>query len=151
MMKKRLFGNFIKEFLGMSCYKVFILIFTFCLISFAAKSLMIEEKLQDQSLEQRAVQLFSKVRCLSCAGQVIESSDTEFSYQMRKEIRDKVAAGDSDQKIEDDLVKQFGDDILITIRYSSHIYLFLLPIMFAALLFIVPLLKIIKKRFFKFK
>lgn len=90
-----------------------------------------EAKLADEALEQRAMKLFLEVRCLVCNGQVIENSDTEFSFQMRKLIRQKISSGESDQQIKTELSKEFGEDILTEPQNFSKFFLWFLPIIFA--------------------
>ncbi len=68
-----------------------ILLFLFLFLCGAAQALSPEPKLSNEVDEQRARELFLQVRCLVCAGQVIENSDTEFSFEMRKLIRQKIA------------------------------------------------------------
>lgn len=93
-----------------------------------------ETRLIDESQEQRAMQLFLQVRCLVCQGQVIENSDTAFSFEMRKMIRKEIQEGKSDQKIKDDLVKEFGDDILTEISAKNNKILLWLPFAFGTTL-----------------
>lgn len=109
----------------------FLLAVIFLLFSLNSYALAPEERLEDSALEERAMNLFLEVRCLVCDGQVIENSDTEFSFAMRKSIRDRISAGKTDQKIKDELRKEFGDDILITPNFKNKYLLFLLPILFA--------------------
>lgn len=103
----------------------------FTLISSPAFALSPEEKLPEQHLEQRASELFLEVRCLVCNGQVIENSDTEFSYQMRKNIRQKIADGKSDDQIRKELVAEFGENILTRPSGLNKLILFGLPLAFA--------------------
>ena len=74
-----------------------------------------EKRLADEKLETRARNLFLQVRCLVCNGQVIESSDTEFSFGMRELIREKISEGKNDEEIKDALKKEFGENILTEI------------------------------------
>ncbi len=101
------------------------------IFSFNSYALAPEARLEDPKLEERAMNLFLEVRCLVCDGQVIENSDTEFSFAMRKSIRDRILAGKSDKKIKDELRQEFGDDILITPNFKNKYLLFLLPLLFA--------------------
>lgn len=77
--------------------------------------------------------LFLEVRCLVCNGQVIENSDSEFSFQMRKNIRQKITEGKTDEEIRSELVAEFGDDILTKPSGKNLIILWGLPLIFAAL------------------
>ena len=69
------------------------------LIYSSANALSPEPRIPDDAKEQRAMKLFLEVRCLVCEGQVIESSNTEFSLEMRKLIRRKILEGKSDEEI----------------------------------------------------
>ena len=115
--------NFYKTLLN-----IFFLLFFFN-ISYALSP---EERLPDAVQEQRAMQLFLEVKCLVCSGQSVESSNTEFSHEMRKLIRQKIASGKSDDEVRSELVREFGDDVLLSSQ--QNFALWLLTILFAALL-----------------
>ncbi|MCE3254955.1 MAG: putative cytochrome c-type biosis protein [Rickettsiaceae bacterium] len=84
-----------------------------------------------EAQEERARALFYQIKCPVCAGQVIESSDTEAAYQLRKLIREKIAAGETDEEIKADLVKEYGEDILTSPGIDgSNISLWIMPLMF---------------------
>jgi cytochrome c-type biogenesis protein CcmH len=113
-----------------------IIFFLFLFFCGAAQALSPEAKLANDADEQRARNLFLQVRCLVCAGQVIENSDTEFSFEMRKLIRREIAAGKTDQEIKTELVQKFGEDILTepSVNGLSGFLLWGLPLMFAAII-----------------
>jgi cytochrome c-type biogenesis protein CcmH len=114
--------------------KLLIQIITLLFISNNSFALAPENHLPDEAQEQRAMNLFLQVRCLICDGQVIENSNTEFSFEMRKLIRVKIQDGESDQEIKEDLVQQFGEDILTSADISSNNFtLWILPAIFALL------------------
>jgi cytochrome c-type biogenesis protein CcmH len=94
-------------------------------------ALSLEPRIPDNSQEQRAMKLFLEVRCLVCEGQVIENSDTAFSFEMRKLIRRKILEGKNDNEIKSELIEEFGEDILTNSKKSDFL-LWLLPLIFAA-------------------
>lgn len=106
-------------------FKAFLFILLFANVNVFALS--VEERLNDEELENRAMNLFLEVRCLVCQGQVIESSDTEFSAQLRKLIRDKIQDEKSDKQIKLELRKEFGEDILLKPDYKKQFLLWFLP------------------------
>jgi cytochrome c-type biogenesis protein CcmH len=108
-------------------------IFIAILFSSTSYALSPETRLADEASEQRAMKIFLQVRCLACQGQVIESSDTEFSFGMRKLIRQKISAGKSDEEIKTELTNEFGEDILIEPKISgaTGFFLWFLPLIFA--------------------
>lgn len=111
---------------------IFILLILF---PFSTNALAPENRLADAIYEQRAMNLFLEVRCIVCQGQVVENSNTEFAYEMRKFIRDKIADGKSDDEIRDELVEKFGADILTSAAPSKgNIILWILPALFAVFL-----------------
>ncbi len=120
--------------------KIITILLFFSLNSFALSP---EEHLPNEIDEQRARNLFLEVRCLVCTGQVIESSNTEFSFEMRKMIRNKILEGKTDEEIRQYLVSQFGEDILTSAKLSkSNFLLWLLPLFFA----IIPFLYLLKTK-----
>jgi cytochrome c-type biogenesis protein CcmH len=132
-----------KKFLAVKLMKIFYLSFLTLFLFSNSHALSPETKLVDEAQEQRAMQLFLEVRCLVCNGQVIENSDTEFSFQMRKLIREKISKGESDEKIKSDLMKEFGEDILTQPQNFTKIFLWLMPAIFAiaGILFLPRLLR----------
>jgi len=109
-------------------------LFLLFFISTAAFALSVEDRLADEAQEQRAMKIFLQVRCLVCEGQAIESSNTEFSFEMRKLIRKKISQGKSNDEIKAELVKEFGEDILLepSSKSLSGLFLWILPMIFAA-------------------
>lgn len=120
--------------------KVFLSKIVFLLFVFSsAYALSPETRLADDAQEQRAMSLFLQVRCLVCGGQVIENSNTEFSFEMRKLIRQEISAGKSNEEIKAELVKKFGEDILVSPNFksSSGFLLWFLPLIFAAVALVI--------------
>ncbi len=104
----------------------------FLLFSLSAHAFSPEERLTDEALEQRAMNLFLQVRCVVCGGQVIENSNSEFSFGMRKLIRQKIANQKSDVEIKAELVEKFGADILTEPSVKNGGFLlWFLPIFFS--------------------
>ncbi len=69
--------------------------------------------------EARAQKLFTEVRCVACQGQDIADSDAAIAGDMRREIRQAVAAGRSDADIRADLYRHYGDYVLFRPRFSG--------------------------------
>jgi cytochrome c-type biogenesis protein CcmH len=60
----------------------------------------------------RAVRLGEKLRCLVCQNQTIEDSNAELAQDLRRQIREQIAAGKSDAEIIDYMVARYGDFVL---------------------------------------
>jgi len=59
--------------------------------------------------EQRIRQLEEKLRCLVCQNQSLADSNAELAGDLRKQVREQIAAGKSDEQIIDYLVQRYGD------------------------------------------
>jgi cytochrome c-type biogenesis protein CcmH len=115
-------------------FKQLILLFLFALPAFA---LSVEPRLEDEKMEERARNLFLEVRCLVCNGQVIENSDSEFSFQMRALIRQKILEGKSDDEIKDELSKKFGSDILTSSKTIIPYVIGIIVLLAAVVIFFI--------------
>jgi cytochrome c-type biogenesis protein CcmH len=60
----------------------------------------------------RAVKLGEKLRCLVCQNQTIEDSNAELAQDLRRQIREQMAAGKTDGEIIDYMVARYGDFVL---------------------------------------
>jgi cytochrome c-type biogenesis protein CcmH len=58
---------------------------------------------------QRIRQLEEKLRCLVCQNQTLADSSAELAGDLRKQVREQVAAGKSDEEIIAFLVQRYGD------------------------------------------
>ncbi|MBI3677126.1 MAG: cytochrome c-type biogenesis protein CcmH [Proteobacteria bacterium] len=81
------------------------------------------EKLSDPALEVRAVQLQKQFRCLVCQGESLDESDAPLAADLRKLIRARIAAGDSDEQVEHYLVARYGEFILMKPPFEPQTYL----------------------------
>ena len=68
--------------------------------------------ISSESTEQRIRQLEEKLRCLVCQNQSLADSSAELAGDLRKQVRDQVAAGRSDDEIVGYLVQRYGDFVL---------------------------------------
>ncbi|MFN3879508.1 MAG: cytochrome c-type biogenesis protein [Brevundimonas sp.] len=73
-----------------------------------------DRPLPDTAQEARAQALFKDVRCVVCQHEAIADSPAGVAGDMRRLIREEIAAGASDQAVRDDLVRRFGDYVLFT-------------------------------------
>lgn len=78
----------------------------------AAMTLAADRPLADPALEMRARDLMKEVRCVVCQAQSIAESDAGVAEDLRRLIREEIAAGKSDDEIRDFLVARYGDFVL---------------------------------------
>ena len=69
--------------------------------------------------EQRIRQLSEKLRCLVCQNQSLADSNAELAGDLRRQVREQVAAGRSDEQIVDYLVQRYGDFVLYEPPFKS--------------------------------
>jgi cytochrome c-type biogenesis protein CcmH len=72
-----------------------------------------DEVLKDPALEARARALSLEIRCLVCQNQSIDDSNADLAKDLRRLVRQRLKAGDSDAAIKDYLVKRYGDFVLL--------------------------------------
>ncbi|MFN3932825.1 MAG: cytochrome c-type biogenesis protein CcmH [Brevundimonas sp.] len=71
-----------------------------------------DRPLPDAAQEARAQDLFDGIRCVVCQHEAISDSPAGIAADMRQLVREQVAAGRTDQQIEQDLVRRYGDFVL---------------------------------------
>jgi len=69
--------------------------------------------LKDPKLEARAEQLGRQLRCPVCKTESIEESDADFTKDLRRVVRERIAAGDSDSQVLAYMHDRYGDFILL--------------------------------------
>jgi len=67
---------------------------------------------ENPATENRIRSLEEKLRCLVCQNQTLADSNAELAGDLRREVREQVAAGRSDEQVVDYLVQRYGDFVL---------------------------------------
>jgi len=68
-----------------------------------------QEALTNPAQEEQAMALMDTIRCVVCQGQPISGSDADLAGDMRRMIREQIAAGKSPQQVRAWLVSRYGD------------------------------------------
>jgi cytochrome c-type biogenesis protein CcmH len=76
------------------------------------------DRLHDPGQEARARSLFRETRCLVCQGESIDDSDAPLAADLRRVIRQHVAAGASDAEVRRFLDARYGDFVLFRPRFD---------------------------------
>ncbi|MDD2915096.1 MAG: cytochrome c-type biogenesis protein CcmH [Gallionella sp.] len=66
----------------------------------------------DPVLEKRMIGLAENLRCLVCQNESLASSHSDLADDLRREVREQMQKGLSDQEIIDYLVSRYGDFVL---------------------------------------
>ncbi|MDZ4376295.1 MAG: cytochrome c-type biogenesis protein [Phenylobacterium sp.] len=67
-----------------------------------------DEQLADPALEARALTLGKELRCVVCQNQSIDDSDAALARDLRLILRERIAAGDTDEQAVDYIVARYG-------------------------------------------
>ena len=96
-----------------------------CLFStFAVAQVQEEERPSDDPvIEARLAKLSHELRCLQCQNQTLADSPAGLAADLRREIREQMKAGKSDQEIVAFLTQRYGDFILYKPRVTFTTYL----------------------------
>jgi cytochrome c-type biogenesis protein CcmH len=88
------------------------------------------ERLPDPAKEARARALFRQVRCLVCQNESIDDSEAPLAADLRRIVREQVAAGRSDAQILKFLTDRYGEFVLFKPRFSlGNALLWLTPVL----------------------
>ena len=68
-----------------------------------------EVSLSDPQREEQALALMDSIRCVVCQGQPVSGSNATIAGDMRRIIRERIAAGESPEQVRDWLVEKYGD------------------------------------------
>ncbi|HLP97472.1 MAG TPA: cytochrome c-type biogenesis protein [Sideroxyarcus sp.] len=74
----------------------------------------------DPVLEKRMIGLAEKLRCLVCQNESLASSHADLAEDLRREVREQMNLGKSDQEIIDYLVSRYGDFVLYDPPVKSY-------------------------------
>jgi cytochrome c-type biogenesis protein CcmH len=91
--------------------------------SSAAYAVQPDEIMPDTGKELRARNLSRELRCMVCQNQSIDDSEAPLARDLRLLVRERIAAGDSDQQVLDFLVARYGEFVLLKPRLEPRTWL----------------------------
>ena len=106
----------------------------------------VEAPLADPDQQTLYEKLTLEVRCLVCQNQTIADSDAPLAADLRREIREKVSAGQSEAEIKKFLTDRYGDFVLYRPRFGGPSLLLWLAPGLLLLIGMVVLWNIIRRR-----
>jgi cytochrome c-type biogenesis protein CcmH len=83
------------------------------LLAAPALAVLPDEMLPDPALEARARLLSREIRCQVCQNQSIDDSAAPLAADLRKLVRERLVAGDTDQEVFAFLTRRYGDNVLM--------------------------------------
>ena len=84
----------------------------FCAAVFLVLHFSLVSAQENPATEQHIRDLSEKLRCLVCQNQTLADSPADLAQDLRRQLREQVAAGRSDQQILDYMVQRYGDFVL---------------------------------------
>jgi cytochrome c-type biogenesis protein CcmH len=78
---------------------------------------------EDPKIEQRMKALTEQLRCLVCQNETLADSRADLAEDLRKQIREQMYAGRSDQEILAFLTQRYGDFVLYNPPVKATTYL----------------------------
>ena len=72
-----------------------------------------DEMLRDPAGEARARQIGQQLRCLVCQNESIDDSNADLARDLRRIVRERIVAGDTDQQVIAYLRARYGDFVLL--------------------------------------
>ncbi len=88
----------------------------------AAATFSPHEMLADPALEARARALSREIRCVVCQNESIHDSPADIARDLRRLVRERIVAGDSDKQILAFLVERYGDFALMQPPVARYTY-----------------------------
>jgi cytochrome c-type biogenesis protein CcmH len=74
----------------------------------------------DPVLEARYLALTHELRCMQCQNETIADSPVGLAADLRREVRDMLLAGKSDDEVRNYMVSRYGEFILFRPRFSRR-------------------------------
>lgn len=90
--------------------------------------------LSNEGDQARYLALTRELRCLKCQGETVADTPAMFAVDIRRQVREMVVDGRSDEEIRQYMVDRYGEVILLRPRWSAHnAWLWLAPGIFLLL------------------
>jgi cytochrome c-type biogenesis protein CcmH len=77
------------------------------------------EMLANPAQEARAEAIGERLRCLVCQNESIEESQADLARDLRRVVRQRVAAGDTDRQVVAWMVARYGQFVLLRPRFNA--------------------------------
>lgn len=101
---------------------------------------------EDPELEKRVMKLSQELRCLVCQNETIADSQAGLAVDLRREIREQMKAGKSDQEIIAFLTQRYGEFVLYRPPLKPATYLLWFGPFLLLLIGLVTLFKYVQQR-----
>jgi cytochrome c-type biogenesis protein CcmH len=95
------------------------------LLAFAGHVLAIDAQkaFEDPALQARYEHINRELRCLVCQNQTIADSNATLAQDLRREVKEMIAAGKTDDEIREFMIARYGDFVLYRPRMTASNFL----------------------------
>ncbi len=101
---------------------------------------------EDPAMQARYQRLISEVRCLTCQNQTIKDSNSLLAADLRREIREQMEAGRSDDEIYAFLTARYGEFALYKTPFNARTWIIWLAPPLLLLAGAVAFARIVRRR-----
>lgn len=91
-----------------------------CMLAFAVHALTPQEGSLTAEQEARYRTLIHELRCLVCQNQTIADSNADLAADLRTQVHQRIAAGESDADIRRYVTDRYGDFVLYKPQFSAR-------------------------------
>jgi cytochrome c-type biogenesis protein CcmH len=82
-------------------------------LSAVARAVEPDEVLKDPAQEARAREITRELRCVVCQNQSVDDSDAPLAKDIRVLVRERIAAGETNEAVRDFIVQRYGQYVLL--------------------------------------
>jgi cytochrome c-type biogenesis protein CcmH len=82
-----------------------------------------ERAFEDPAMQERYEHINRELRCLVCQNQTIADSNATLAQDLRREVREMLAAGKTDDEIRTFMIERYGDFVLYRPRMTASNFL----------------------------
>lgn len=103
--------------------RVLTLLLVLACITFVATAKEAQSISDDPAIDKRVTELSRQLRCLVCQSESLADSQADWAADVRREMREQMKAGKSDEEVVAFLRQRFSDYILFNPRVKPTTYL----------------------------
>jgi cytochrome c-type biogenesis protein CcmH len=105
-----------------------------------------EDAFDDPVLQERYENINRELRCLVCQNQTIADSNATLAQDLRREVRDMIAAGQTDAQIREFMIERYGDFVLYRPRMTAGNFLLWAAPVLLLLIGAIALVRVVRRR-----
>jgi len=122
------------------------LVATLLMLGATAHAIDAQDAFDDPVLQERYENINRELRCLVCQNQTIADSNATLAQDLRREVRDMIAAGQTDAQIREFMIDRYGDFVLYRPRMTAGNFLLWAAPVLLLLIAAVVVVRIVRRR-----